>query len=220
MMNEARINQFKDQIRGIMRQVLDVGEEPPEFIQDLLIQLVQKVSSKIKELREEDKLREPVQPPVSTGPSNDAQLLWVLSGQDPQAFISYLRTFPTPGTSALLNDPHALNSTIEQLNSMMPPGEPIVVDGIPHADLQSSNVWGAAFDPKSKKMRVRFQGGSEYEYDGVPENIFNAFIKGNAVARTTGHNQYGKWWRGKNPSIGAAMNQYIKQGNFPYRKIR
>src|SRR6476620_1401690 len=106
MMNEARINQFKDQIRGIMRQVLDVGEEPPEFIQDLLIQLVQKVSSKIKALREEDKLREPVQPPISTGPSNDAQLLWVLSGQDPQAFISYLRTFPTPGTAALLNDVH------------------------------------------------------------------------------------------------------------------
>jgi hypothetical protein len=152
--------------------------------------------------------------------SNDAQLLWILSGQQPDAFISYLRTFPTPETQALLNNPSQLNATIQQLNNLMPSGQPPVIDGIPHADLNSSNIWGANYDPNSGKMQVRFQGGSEYEYDGVPENIFKAFIKGNASAKTKGKNQYGQWWVGKNPSLGAAMNQYIKQGGFPYRKIR
>jgi KTSC domain len=220
MMNEWK-SLLKEFIQAAM-QLIQSGEHIPDELYGVAANTLGRLFERYEQ--EEERLRtereQPPLPPIQTGPSNDAQLLWVLAGQDPQAFISYLRTFPTPGTSALLNDPHALNATIEQLQRMMPPGEPLVVDGIPHADLQSSNVWGAAYDRKSGKMRVRFQGGSEYEYDGVPENIFNAFIKGNAVARTTGHNQYGRWWRGKNPSIGAAMNQYIKQGNFPYRRIR
>jgi len=68
-------------------------------------------------------------------------------------------------------------------------------------------------------MKVRFQGGAEYEYDGVPTNIYRAFSQGNAAAKTDGQNQYGKWWQGKNPSMGAAMNQYIKQGGFNYRRL-
>ncbi len=102
----------------------------------------------------------------------------------------------------------------------MPQGQQPIIDGIPHADLNSSNVWGANYDPKSGKMKVRFHGGSEYEYDGVPQAIFDAFIHGNADARTNGRNRYGRWWRGKNPSLGAALNQYIKAGGFNYRRIR
>jgi len=158
--------------------------------------------------------------PQQNAPSNDAQLLWMLAGQQPQAFISYLNTFPTPSTQALLNDPGQLNATIEQLQQIMPQGQAPVIDGIPHADLNSSNVWGAAYDKRSGRMRVRFQGGSEYEYDGVPENIFKAFIKGNASAKTKGRNQYGEWWPSKNPSLGAALNQYIKAGGFNYRRLR
>ena len=163
----------------------------------------------------------PAPPPVTQAPpSNDAQLLWILAGQQEQAFISYLRSYPTPATQSLLSNPMALSDTIDQLQRQMPPGEPPVVDGIPHADLNSSNVWGAAYDPQIAKLRVRFQGGSEYEYDGVPQNIFRAFIHGNAQAKTKGKNQYGEWWVGKNPSLGAALNQYIKAGAFPYRKLR
>lgn len=157
-------------------------------------------------------------PPPPQLPSNDAQLLWILAGQQPQAFISYLRTFPTPATQALLSDPQQLHYTIDQLNEMMPQGQTPTIHGIQHADLNSSNVWGAAYDPRSGKMKVRFQGGSEYEYDGVPENIFKAFIKGNASAKTKGKNRYGEWWVGKNPSLGAALNQYIKSGGFNYRR--
>lgn len=153
-------------------------------------------------------------------PPADAQLLWILSGQNEDAFINYLRTYPSAQTNALLNNPTALSVVIRQLTQMMPPGEAPVVDGIAHADLNSSNIWGSAYDPKTRRMKVRFQGGSEYEYDGVPPNIYRAFASGNAAAKTSGKNQYGEWWRGKFPSLGSAMNQFIKTGKFNYRKLK
>lgn len=223
-MNEDRINQIKEQIRSLMSEITSIGEEPPEFIQDLLLQVIEKAQNQINELRQQNVPPPPgnIPPatPLSPAPSPDAQLLWVLAGQQPNAFISYLRSFPTPATSQLVNNPNQLNATIVQLQQMMPQGEPPIVNGIQHADLNSSNVWGAAYDPRTGRMKVRFQGGSEYEYDGVPENIFRAFIKGNASARTKGRNQYGQWWVGKNPSLGAALNQYIKAGGFNYRRLR
>ena len=215
-MNEERIKEIKDKIRSLMEKITSIGEEPPEFIQDLLLQVIQKSHKEIESLRSNELPKQSIEPTVS----NDAQLLWILSGSQPQAFISYLRTYPTQETQSLINNPVALNATIERLNQMMPEGQPQTVGGIPHADLNSSNIWGANYDPKSGKMRVRFQGGSVYEYDGVPENIFKAFIKGNAVAKTNGQNKYGKWWKNKSPSLGASMNQYIKAGRFPYKKIR
>ncbi len=101
----------------------------------------------------------------------------------------------------------------------MPPGQPPTINGIQHSDLNSSNIWGTAYNPQTGQMKVRFQGGAEYEYEGVPQNIYRAFSKGQASAKTKGSNQYGAWWPNKNPSMGAAMNQYIKAGNFPYRRI-
>jgi hypothetical protein len=199
------------------------GEVLSDEFQGAIAQTLGNLVGRIEESRQQQPPEQPpgIPPqPLEAPVSNDAQLLWVLSGQQPQAFISYLRTFPTPATQALLNNPQQLNSTIEHLSRTMPQGEPPVVDGIQHADLNSSNVWGANYDQRSGRMRVRFQGGSEYEYDGIPPAIFNAFIHGNASATTNGQNQYGRWWRGKNPSLGSALNQYIKRGNFPYRRIR
>lgn len=208
-MNEEKISQIKNQLKFLIQQITEVGEEPPEFIQDLLLKVIEKTKNKIEELRREE-----------VAPANDAQLLWILSGQQPQAFISYLRTYPTPATRYILSNPSILNQTIQQLSKMLPPGEPLNIDGVPKADLNSSNIWGATYDPRSGKMRVRFQGGSEYEYSGIPQNIFRAFIRGNASAKTKGKNKYGEWWPLKNPSLGAAMNQYIKQGGYPYQKIK
>lgn len=223
-MNEQKISQIKDQIRELMREITSMGEEPPEFIQDLLMQVIEKAQAQIQELRQQDVSSAQPSPPsqgaLGATPSNDAQLLWILAGQQPQAFISYLRTFPTEATQSLLNNPAQLNATIEQLSHMMPQGQPPSIHGIPHSDLNSSNIWGANYDKQSGKMRVRFQGGSEYEYDGIPPNIFNAFIKGNAAAKTNGQNQYGRWWKNKSPTLGGAFHQYIKLGGFPYKKIR
>lgn len=210
------LEQLIDQLIAGIQEVIASGEELSDEFQGLLAEEIDFTMQRMGQLKSE--IRE--QEAKAAAPSSDAQLLWILSGQQPQAFISYLRTFPTPATSQLLTNPSALNATIEQLSRMMPQGEPSVVDGIPHADLNSSNVWGAAYDRRSGRMRVRFQGGSEYEYAGVPENIFKAFIKGNASAKTKGKNEYGQWWVGKNPSLGASLNQYIKAGKFPYQRVR
>jgi len=231
-MNEERINKIKDRVRDLIERMMAMGEEPPPEIRDLLSQVIQRAQQQVNELRAQG--QQPQQPPqeptpkppaapiVSPPPHYDSRLLWILSGRNPETFTQYLQTYPTAGTANLLANPDLLNSTIQQLSTSMPPGEheTLMADGIPHADLQSSNIWGALYDKKTGKMKVRFQGGSEYEYDGIPANIYNAFIHGNASARTDGENQYGKWWRQKNPSLGAAFNQYIKEGNFNYRKIR
>jgi hypothetical protein len=228
------LEELQQLLRDLMQSVqlvMQSDEEMSDEFQGAVAETLNNLYTRIEEARG---TQQPEQPPQGAPPtqpptpavtgithvSNDAYLLWVLSGSQSQAFISYLRTFPTPATQELLNNPQQLNAAIELLSNRIPQFDQPEVDGIPHADLQSSNIWGANYDQSSGKMKVRFQGGSEYEYDGVPQNIFNAFIKGNASAKTKGKNQYGEWWEGKNPSMGAAMNQYIKAGGFPYRKLR
>lgn len=221
----ALLEDLINQLLVGIQETLQSGEILSDEFQGALAQELQTTTNRIDQLREvinQKQQQQPQTPPDAnvTPPSADAQLLWVLSGQQEQPFISYLRQFPSAETQSLLQNPQLLSSTIDQLSQMMPQGDQPVINGIQHADLNSSNIWGTAYDPKTGKMKVRFQGGSEYEYDGVPANIYRAFIHGNASARTKGKNKYGQWWVGKNPSLGAAMNQYIKAGAFPYRKLR
>lgn len=225
-MNPEELEELLRELVQGVTMVMQSGEVLSDEFQGMLAQTLNNLVGRIDEARTQSQ-NVPSQPnnippaaPLSGAPSADAQLLWILSGQQPNAFISYLRSFPTPATSQLVSNPNQLNATIVQLQQMMPQGQQPTIHGIQHADLNSSNVWGANYDPQSGKMKVRFQGGSEYEYDGVPENIFRAFIKGNASARTKGRNEHGQWWVGKNPSLGAALNQYIKAGGFNYRRIR
>ena len=216
-------------LRGI-QDVLQSGETITDEFQGLLAQELEVTTQRIDQLRESianqpEPSREPFQGPTEPTqpeqpPSADAQLLWILAGQNEEAFVNYLRTYPTAATQQLLNNPDELNRIIEFLHAMMPPGEQPSADGIQHADLNSSNIYGFRYNPKSQKLKVRFQGGSVYEYDGVPENIFNAFRQGAASARTSGQNQYGRWWQGKNPSLGAAFWNYIRNSGFDYRRLR
>lgn len=216
------LNQVLDDIVDAIDEARQSGEVLSDDLQNRLADEIDATIAEIVELENQiaQEEQQTNQSQSSQGPTADAQLLWILSGQQEQAFISYLRSFPTEATRNLLNNPTLLSATIDQLSQQMPPGEQPTVNGIQHSDLNSSNVWGSAYDPKTGKMRVRFQGGSEYEYDGVPANIYKAFSQGNAEAKTNGQNQYGRWWEHKNPSLGAALNQYIKQGNFRYRKVR
>lgn len=224
-MNPDELEDLLRELTQAIQQVMQSGEVLSDDFQGLLAQTLGNLVDRIDQARSGQAQQQPPQPPAGqppitpAAPSSDAELLWVLAGQDPQAFISYLRTFPTPATQNLLLNPDLLNATIERLQTQLPQGEPPVVDGIPHAPLNSSNVWGANYDQRSGKMRVRFNSGAVYEYDNVPINIFRAFISGNAAARTDGQNRFGRWWRQKSPSIGAAMHQYIRRGNFPYRRL-
>lgn len=91
--------------------------------------------------------------------------------------------------------------------------------------MSSSNVHSFGYDPENNRLLVKFQGdypqenGPVYGYGGVPEVIFDLFRKGAVPARTDGKNKWGKWWKGKNPSLGASMYTLIKQGGYPYQKL-
>lgn len=152
----------------------------------------------------------------------EANLLWHLSGRNPEAFIQYLRNYPNPEMQAILRDPERLQQLIGQLQGQSPAAAvlPESRDNIPKAQLNSSNVYGSRYDPKSQKLHVRFNSGSVYEYDGVPSYVFNAFRHGSAPATTRGHNRWGTWWRGKQPSLGASLNEYIKKAGYAYRRLR
>jgi len=92
--------------------------------------------------------------------------------------------------------------------------------------MPSSNVEGFAYDDKNGRLLVRFLGkypdrnGSIYAYEGVPSNIFEIFRKGAVPAKTDGKNKWGQWWKGKYPSMGAAMYHVIRAGGFPYKKLK
>lgn len=91
--------------------------------------------------------------------------------------------------------------------------------------MPSSNVEGFAYDDKNGKLLVRFLGdypnknGPIYSYGGVPKEIFNLFQTGAVPARTDGKNKWGKWWKGKVPSIGASLYTLIKSGGYPYQRM-
>ena len=105
----------------------------------------------------------------------------------------------------------------------MPFGES--ADGIPRADLQSSNVYGYKYDPRTKKMLVKFQGnkglgqGPVYEYDNIPPQVFKMIRSSAIPAKTTGQNKWGKFWKNKSPSLGASVSALLVKGGFPYQRI-
>lgn len=209
-------------LRGI-QEVLQSGEILSDEFQAMLAQELSITTDRIDFLRQQQ-AQPPDQgaPPIDTGqpPSGELQLLWILAGQNEQAFLQYLTNYPSQLTQELLRNPTELQRVIDFLTRMMPPGEQPTADGIPHADLNSSNIYGFRYNPKNRNLKVRFQSGSVYEYDNIPENIFNAFRQGAAAARTQGQNQFGRWWRGKNPSLGAAFWNYIRNAGFQYRRLR
>lgn len=205
-----------DQLIQIIEDIIASGEAVDDSLVYEITQTISDILTDIHQENQEIEKKQPVNAPIS----ESADLLWILAGGQPNAFASYLREFPDPELKYLANNPKLLASTIQQLQRSNPITRNAQADGIQQAPLQSSNVYGFRFDPKSKKLQVRFQGGSLYEYDDVPDVIFNLFSKGNASARTNGRNRFGSWWKNKNPSLGASLNQYIKAGGYNYRKIR
>lgn len=239
------VDELENQLDALIQAIEEAianGEEISPEIEQQLIEEISLLNQEIEDahLAQEAELDEPFlnedqvkgfeqpEPPpapvinqgLGEAPIPAAQLLWILSGQQPEVFVQYLKEFPSPETQNLLNNPTELERNIVFLSRMMPQGTSPTVDGIEKNPLNSSNVWGSKFDPQTGRLLVKFRSGSVYEYDGVPENIYKAFQQGSASAKTNGRNQYGVWWVGKNPSLGAALNQYIKAAGFPYRRLR
>lgn len=199
------------------------GQEATEvqaFLSEM-IQFVADESQRQQELNVPQEAPEPIaQELVGPPPTSSAQLLWILAGQKVDAFIHYLENYPDPQAHALLQNPEELDRVINYLNRIMPAGQQPVVEGIPHADINSSNIYGFRYDPQSGSLRVRFQNGSVYGYQGVPPQIFNLFKQGAIAAKTNGQNNFGRWWIGKQPSLGASFYELIRSGGYPYQKLK
>jgi hypothetical protein len=191
------------------------------------LQVAEFLQSIMQFIEEEQLPQEPPQEPPGPGMQpipQGAELLWILSGEDPNRFVNYLRTYPGEGLQDLVNNPAHLATVIAHLQQLRPVQEPGVGEGgIPNTEFPSSNVSGMQYDPKTGKLLVRFHGNKGepvYQYDGVPPQIFQLLQHGNAFAQTKGKNKWGEWWPMKNPSIGAALNQWIKRAGYPYQRIR
>lgn len=105
------------------------------------------------------------------------------------------------------------------------PQPPTGGDQVPPAPHPSSNIHSFGYDEKNGNLMVKFQGdypqdnGSVYSYSGVPKNIFDLFKVGAIPARTNGKNAWGRWWKGKVPSLGASLYTLIKTQGYPYKKV-
>lgn len=196
-----------DQIIQIIEDMISKGEEIPDELAQEVTTILQEATQGVPE-----QPREPLPP--------GADLLWILSGSDPKAFAEYLKTIPDPALNALASNPSALQSAIQRLGSQitLPAGES--EGGVPKAPLNSSNIYGFQYNPRDGRLKVRFQSGSVYSYDAVPPQIFKIFQSGAIPAKTDGHNKFGMWWKGKNPSLGAAFHELIKLGGYPYKRLK
>lgn len=149
----------------------------------------------------------------------EADMLWILAGGNEEAFASYIDTYPSNNLDRYKGNPQAIRMLSEQLKNRLPQDRKGEQDGVPQAWLQSSNIYGFQYDPRSKKLKVKFQGDGVYEYEGVPQSIYQMFANGAHAAVTSGSNAFGSWYIGKKPSLGSAFYHLIKLGGYPYEKI-
>jgi hypothetical protein len=198
-----------DQLLESFAKLIETGEDiPVEVVQGISRILTQSLKEKAH----------PHQIPAG------ADLLWILSNSDPDSFISYLHSVPDPELNRLARNPSQLQRVITQLSKQItvPHGE--VAQGIPKADLQSSNVFGFKYSPRDQKLLIKFngkdsaEGGPIYQYDGVPAQVFKMFAAGAHPCTTTGSNKFGAWWKTKEPSLGSAMYHFIRD-LYPYKKV-
>lgn len=176
------LEELIDQLLRGIQDVIQSGERLSDEFQGALADELEVATNRIDQIREE--IGHEVQQEQSNLPMNalpgalpqGADLLWILSGGQPEAFINYARTFPDQGLNALANNPNALRSVLERLEQLMPQGERGSTDGIDRAPLDSSNIYGFQYDPRTGDMKVRFQSGSIYGYKGIPKQIFKIFF--------------------------------------------
>lgn len=179
---------------------------PEEFkvVQDTLNLARERVSEEL--VSEEDRI------------PKGAEFLYLLAGGDPKAFAKYAKQVPDANINRIATNRTTLDNALNKLQGSIQISKGKEA-GIPQAGLQSSTVYGFKYSPKNKRLFVKFQGDGVYKYDNVPSVIARLFMDGASRAKTQGSNRYGAWWRGKKPSLGAALNQHIKNLGFPYQKI-
>ena len=157
-------------------------------------------------------------PPERQQVPRGAEILWLLSGENPRNFQAYLRSFPNQTLNEFGKNPAAVRNAITGFQERITPPTGEIEGGVPKSDLQSSNIYGFQYDPRGSVLKVRFNNGGVYEYEGVPPFVYKMFQRGAIPAKTSGTNAYGSWWVGKNPSLGASFHALIRD-HFPYERV-
>jgi hypothetical protein len=85
--------------------------------------------------------------------------------------------------------------------------------------VKSSNVKGYKYNTEDKTLIIEFNDGSKYLYEFIEYDEFEKISKGDAVCKTEGSNQYGSWFVGKTPSVGAAIWKYLRETGAWYLKL-
>jgi len=199
------IDAIKQSLRQFIQSIVARGEPLTPELRDTFKKVLEHASNRIAELR-------------SASFPSGVENLWVLAGGHPSAFRKYLQTFPDTAINRLVKEPVRLEQIEKELEKRitLPAGEQIA--GMPKAPINSSNVYGFSYNPSKSLLKVRFQGGGVYEYTGVPTAVFKIFQRGAVPAKTTGQNKYGRWWRGKLPSLGATFFNLIRD-RFPFQRV-
>lgn len=86
-------------------------------------------------------------------------------------------------------------------------------------DLSSSNVSGYRYNTNNNELIIEFNDGSRYKYSNVDFIRFENIILGDATCISEGENDFGSWFIGKNPSVGAAVYEFLVKDNIPYQKL-
>ena len=85
-------------------------------------------------------------------------------------------------------------------------------------NIRSSNVKKIMYNDENKEMYIQFQDKSIYTYFNVPFQLFLDVSGGRATCITSGENQYGAWWVGKTPSVGAAVHKFLIKRGVKYKR--
>lgn len=204
------LDELKSALQSFVGLVRDNYESLSDSVKEQVGKFLSTAAQKASQLSQE----------VRAAPIPDsARLLWELAGRNPEPFAKYIQQFPAPELQLIASSPNRILETVEKLQREMPPERLGEADGIPEAWLNSSNVYGYQYDPRTQKLQVRFNNGGIYEYDSIPKEIYDLFNAGAIPARTDGENEYGSWWKGKQPSLGATFYWLIREGGFPYKKL-
>ncbi len=86
-------------------------------------------------------------------------------------------------------------------------------------DLKSAPIEQFAYNEELQVPLIKFRKGPWYAYQGVDPKTFERFSKGQGTAKTEGEFAGLTWWKGKNPSLGAAFWKEIRDKN-PYARLQ
>jgi hypothetical protein len=86
-------------------------------------------------------------------------------------------------------------------------------------DVNSSNVQSYRYNDVSGELILTFNDGSQYRYFQIDFTDYESIVLGDAECITEGENEYGRWFEGKTPSVGAAVWQYLIDKGVRYEKL-